>query len=144
MVVWSEGVVNGILERLFSDQRERQCIPITGMGGIGKTTLAKTVYSKKIIEQRFDVCAWATISQQYNTRGILCELVSEATKKCKEQLSEKSEDELGLELHQYLSGRRFLVVMDDMWSIEAWDRMRLEAGNSSQKLCLGLEVALMS
>ncbi|XP_057802809.1 putative late blight resistance protein homolog R1B-13 [Salvia miltiorrhiza] len=124
MVVWSESVVNGILERLVSDQRERQCIPITGMGGIGKTTLAKTVYSKKIIEQRFDVCAWATISQKYNTREILCELVSEATTKSKEQLSEKSEDELGLELYQYLSGRRFLIVMDDMWSIEAWDRIQ--------------------
>ncbi|XP_057802805.1 putative late blight resistance protein homolog R1A-10 [Salvia miltiorrhiza] len=121
MVVWSEGVVNGILERLVSDQRQRQVIPITGMGGIGKTTLAKTVYSKKIIEQRFDVCAWTTISQQYNTREILCELVSQATKKTKEQLSEKSEDEQGLELHQYLPGRRFLIVMDDMWSIKAWD-----------------------
>ncbi|XP_057801569.1 putative late blight resistance protein homolog R1A-10 [Salvia miltiorrhiza] len=124
MVVWSEGVVNGILERLVSDQRERQVIPITGMGGIGKTTLAKTVYSKKIVEQRFDVCAWATISQQYNTWEILCELVSQATKKTKEQLSEKSEDGLGLELHQYLSGRRFLIVMDDIWSIEAWDRIQ--------------------
>ncbi|XP_057800185.1 putative late blight resistance protein homolog R1B-16 [Salvia miltiorrhiza] len=123
VVVWSEGVVNGILERLVSDQRERQVIPITGMCGIGKTTLAKTVYSKKYIEHRFDVCAWSTISQQYNTREILCELVSQATKKSKEQLSEKSEDELGLELYQYLSGRRFLIVMDDMWSIDAWDRI---------------------
>ncbi|XP_057800193.1 putative late blight resistance protein homolog R1A-10 [Salvia miltiorrhiza] len=124
MVVWSDIVVNGILERVVSDQRERQVIPITGMGGIGKTTLAKTVYSKKIIEQRFDVRAWATISQRYNTREILCELVSQATKQTKEQLSEKSEDGLGLELHQYLSGRRFLIVMDDMWSIDAWDRIQ--------------------
>ncbi|XP_057800189.1 putative late blight resistance protein homolog R1A-10 [Salvia miltiorrhiza] len=124
MVVWSEGVVNGILEMLVSDQHERQVIPITGMGGIGKTTLAKTVYSKKIIEQRFDVCAWATISQQYNTREILCELVSQATKKSKEQLSEKSEDELGFELYQHLMGRRFLIVVDDMWSIDAWDRIQ--------------------
>ncbi|XP_057800186.1 putative late blight resistance protein homolog R1B-16 [Salvia miltiorrhiza] len=124
MVVWSEVVVNGILERLVSDQLERQVIPITGMGGIGKTTLAKTIYSKKIIEQRFDVCAWATISQQYNIWEILCELVSQATKKSKEQLSEKSEDELGLELYQYFSGRRFLIVMDDMWSIDAWDRIQ--------------------
>ncbi|XP_057770030.1 putative late blight resistance protein homolog R1B-23 [Salvia miltiorrhiza] len=123
-VVWSEGVVNGILERLVADQHERQVIPITGMGGIGKTTLAKTVYSKPIIEHRFDIRAWATISQQYNTREILCELVSQATKQYKEQLSERSEDELGLELYQYLSGRRFLIVMDDMWSIDAWDRIQ--------------------
>ncbi|XP_057785027.1 putative late blight resistance protein homolog R1A-10 [Salvia miltiorrhiza] len=123
MVVWSEGVVNGILGRLVADQRQRQVIPITGMGGIGKTTLAKTVYSKKIIEHHFDVCAWATISQQYNTKEILYELVSQATKKSKE-LSGKSEDELGLELYQYLSGRRFLIVMGDMWSIDAWDRIQ--------------------
>ncbi|XP_057802804.1 putative late blight resistance protein homolog R1B-16 [Salvia miltiorrhiza] len=94
------------------------------MGGIGKTTLAKTVYSKPIIEHRFDFRGWATISQQYNTREILCELVSQATKKSKDQLSEKSEDELGLELYQHLSGRRFLIVMDDMWSIDAWDRIQ--------------------
>ncbi|XP_057792624.1 putative late blight resistance protein homolog R1A-10 [Salvia miltiorrhiza] len=121
---WSEGLVNGILGKLVADQRERQVIPITGMGGIGKTTLAKTVYSKPIIEQRFDIRAWATISQQYNTREILCELVSQATKQSKEQLSERSEDELGLDLHKHLSGRRFLIVMDDIWSIDAWDRIQ--------------------
>ncbi|XP_057779438.1 putative late blight resistance protein homolog R1B-16 [Salvia miltiorrhiza] len=124
VVVWSEDVLLGILERLVADQPNRQVIPITGMGGIGKTTLAKTVYSKPIIKERFDICAWATISQHYDTREILCELVYQATNKSKQQLSDRSEDELGLELYQYLSGRRFLIVMDDMWNIDAWDSIQ--------------------
>ncbi|XP_057793120.1 putative late blight resistance protein homolog R1B-16 [Salvia miltiorrhiza] len=124
VVVWSEDVLLGILERLVADNPDRQVIPITGMGGIGKTTLAKTLYSKPIIKERFDIYAWATISQQYATREILCQLVSQATNKTKQQLSERSEDEVGLELYQYLSGRRFLIVMDDMWSIDAWDTIQ--------------------
>ncbi|XP_047961445.1 putative late blight resistance protein homolog R1B-17 [Salvia hispanica] len=112
------------MEKLMSNESGRQVIPITGMGGIGKTALAQTVYSQKAINEHFDICAWATISEQYNKREILCELVSQATMKDKKQLSEKSAAELGLELHKYLFGRRFLIVMDDMWKIESWDEIQ--------------------
>ncbi|XP_047961708.1 putative late blight resistance protein homolog R1B-16 [Salvia hispanica] len=124
MMVFSDHVLHGIMEKLMSYESGLQVIPITGMGGIGKTALAQTVYSHKAIIEHFDICAWATISEQYNTREILCELVSQATNKDKEQLSERSEHELGLELHQYLFDRRFLIVMDDMWNIESWDEIK--------------------
>ncbi|XP_047961706.1 putative late blight resistance protein homolog R1B-16 [Salvia hispanica] len=124
MMVFSDHVLHGIMEKLMSNESGRQVIPITGMGGIGKTALAQTVYSQKAINEHFDICAWATISEQYNKREILCELVSQATMKDKKQLSEKSAAELGLELHKYLFGRRFLIVMDDMWKIESWDEIQ--------------------
>ncbi|XP_047943222.1 putative late blight resistance protein homolog R1B-16 [Salvia hispanica] len=101
-----------------------QVIPIVGMGGIGKTSLAKEAYSLPLIKEHFDICAWTTISQQYDTRNILCELVSQVTGLNKENLSESGEGQLGLKLFQYLFGRRFLIVMDDMWSIEAWNKIK--------------------
>lgn len=99
-------------------------IPIAGMGGIGKTTVARTIYSKPLIMEHFDVRIWATISHQHNIKEVLSELVSQATRENKENLSGRSVDELGLELYKFLFGRRYLVVMDDMWSIDAWDDMQ--------------------
>ncbi|XP_073120156.1 disease resistance protein RPP13-like [Henckelia pumila] len=40
-------------------------------------------------------------------------------------MSQRNEDELGLELYKGLFGRRYLVVMDDMWSAEAWEDVKL-------------------
>ncbi|XP_047947146.1 putative late blight resistance protein homolog R1B-16 [Salvia hispanica] len=124
MMVFSDHVLHGIMEKLVAHEPRRQVIPITGMGGIGKTALAQTLYSKQVMKEHFDICAWATISEQHNTREILCELVSQATKKNKKQLSERSEEEIGLELYQYLWGKRFLIVMDDMWYIESWNEIQ--------------------
>ncbi|KAL3619506.1 hypothetical protein CASFOL_037076 [Castilleja foliolosa] len=124
-----------VMEKLKGDRCDRQIIPIVGMGGIGKTTLARNVYARTIIKDHFDICAWATISQQCNTREILCEVYSQATNMDKEHLSGMSENELGSKLHKYLFGRRFLVVMDDMWSIDAWDEIQRffpDNGNGSR------------
>ncbi|XP_057770185.1 putative late blight resistance protein homolog R1B-14 [Salvia miltiorrhiza] len=122
-MVSSDDVLRGIMEKLVGGRLDRQVIPIVGMGGIGKTTLARTIYSKPLITEYFDICAWATVSQKYDAKEILYELLLDVNKK-KEGLSKRSEDELGLELYQCLSGRRFLIVMDDMWSIDAWDRIQ--------------------
>ncbi|XP_047947300.1 putative late blight resistance protein homolog R1B-16 [Salvia hispanica] len=121
VMVFSDDVLNGIMEKLVAEAPGRQVIPITGMGGIGKTALAKDVYSKQVIKERFDICAWATVSEQFNRREILCELVSQATNINKKALGEKSEEKIGFKLYQFLSGRRFLIVMDDVWNIESWD-----------------------
>ncbi|KZV56497.1 hypothetical protein F511_22305, partial [Dorcoceras hygrometricum] len=104
-------------------QSNLQILSVVGMGGIGKTTLARHIFSNPLIVNHFDLQAWVTISQQYSVHEILLGLIKD-TKVVEgegEQLTGLNEDELGLRLHKILFGRRYLIVMDDMWSIEVWN-----------------------
>ncbi|PHT73649.1 hypothetical protein T459_24434, partial [Capsicum annuum] len=101
---------------------EPKVIPIVGMGGIGKTTLANEVYNNACIRSHFDVCAWATVSQQHNVKEILFSLLR-STKGGTFDM--KDEAELANMLQRSLKGKRYLIVLDDMWKSEAWDAVRL-------------------
>nr|XP_009786584.1 PREDICTED: disease resistance RPP13-like protein 4 [Nicotiana sylvestris] len=52
-----------ILDRLTAQTDELTVIPVVGMGGIGKTTLARKVYDDSTIRYRFGKHAWVTISK---------------------------------------------------------------------------------
>ncbi|GFQ02279.1 putative late blight resistance protein homolog r1b-14 [Phtheirospermum japonicum] len=92
------------------------------MGGIGKTTLAKSVYANPLTLEYFDFRGWATISQEYNSKQILVQvLVCLNIIGSTESFGQMSEQELGDKLYKRLFGRRYLIVMDDVWCIELSD-----------------------
>ncbi|GFQ06340.1 putative late blight resistance protein homolog r1a-6 [Phtheirospermum japonicum] len=110
------------MDKLTGHQSNLRIIPIVGMGGIGKTTLARNIYVNPVIVQHFDLRGWTTISQEYNSKGILFEVLK--TMGSKGDLSQISEDKLGDKLYKSLCGWRYLIVLDDIWSIEAWDKVK--------------------
>ncbi|KAH6769442.1 hypothetical protein C2S51_014778 [Perilla frutescens var. frutescens] len=112
-----------IKSRLCEESRNLRVIPIVGMGGIGKTTLAKIVYDDPLTVQQFDIRAWVTLSQDYNADVILSSLLA-SMKNFDKEGSERSSELVGEKVFKILKGRRYLIVMDDIWSIDAWDEMR--------------------
>ncbi|XP_057776258.1 putative late blight resistance protein homolog R1A-10 [Salvia miltiorrhiza] len=120
MVGFKEVLVE-VLDKLTGGKLSRQIISIMGMGGIGKTTLVRHLFEHAHVKHRFDICAWTTISQTYNVKETLREVLFQASGNSGSDLSE---GELGLKLYQYLSGMRYLIIMDDMWSVEVWDKIK--------------------
>ncbi|XP_060215781.1 putative late blight resistance protein homolog R1B-16 [Lycium barbarum] len=128
-IVGMEDDFNTIVDRLTAQTDELIVIPIVGMGGIGKSTLARKVYDDLSIRSRFDKRAWVTVSENYNERQMLLEVVSSITGSNQEM----SNDQLMEIVFRGLKRRRFLIVIDDIWSTEAWDQMQRVFPNDDNK-----------
>ncbi|CAM8938007.1 unnamed protein product [Rhodiola kirilowii] len=101
----------------------RFVISILGMGGLGKTTLARKLYNN-LIQGYFELYSWVCVSQEYNTRDILLHLIKSMANPTKEVLeSMTTEASMEAYLRKRLRGRHFLVVIDDVWEREAWESL---------------------
>ncbi|XP_030939918.1 putative disease resistance RPP13-like protein 1 [Quercus lobata] len=95
---------DAIIKLLLSNDRSGDSIsviPIVGMGGVGKTTLAQLVYNKKLVTDVFEVSMVSSTGDSDNL------------------------DLLQVRLNKSLMGRKFLIVLDDVWSenYEDWSLM---------------------
>ncbi|GKV50672.1 hypothetical protein SLEP1_g57370 [Rubroshorea leprosula] len=101
---------------MLDDLREKgyliSGVSIVGMGGLGKTTVAKLIYKKAQEEKRYDLVAWVCVSEDFNEETILRELY-EHFKACPHP---SSINMLVEDLAKELEKKIFLLVLDDVWN----------------------------
>ncbi|KAM0845706.1 hypothetical protein ACQ4PT_056178 [Festuca glaucescens] len=112
----------------FSREKEHEdlkVLPIVGSGGLGKTTLANQVYCQ--LKGQFQCTAFVSVSRNPNIRNILRQMLTEVG------ISGGAlDDERQLvdRIRYYLKDKRYLVVIDDVWDVEAWKAIRLALFNN--------------
>ncbi|KAM5554581.1 putative disease resistance RPP13-like protein 1 [Rosa sericea] len=101
-----------LVKLLLSDDKIG-VLPIVGMGGIGKTTLAQFVYNDVRVKQHFHLQAWVCVSKEFDILRILQHIYESLTS---EACQSTNLDLLLSKLQATLRGKKFFFVLDDIWN----------------------------
>ncbi|KAH0782279.1 hypothetical protein KY290_001877 [Solanum tuberosum] len=102
---------------------DESVVSIIGIGGIGKTTVAKLVYNDAVVENSFDTRIWVCVSEGFNVKRLLKAIIESGTgSSC--NLVEM--DVIQRRVQELILGKKFLLVLDDVWDDdhEKYERLK--------------------
>ncbi|KAJ4786532.1 Disease resistance protein RPP8 [Rhynchospora pubera] len=110
----------------------RRVVSIVGQGGLGKTTLAKTAYNSGKVKSEFKIRVWLSISQQFqfiNVLRTMLEGIRPLNQDEKDLLKDPKSQPIAVqyfaqELNRLLKEKRYLIIMDDVWTPKLWDQFQ--------------------
>ncbi|XP_058738236.1 putative disease resistance protein RGA3 isoform X2 [Vicia villosa] len=101
-------------------------IPIVGIGGLGKTALAKLVFNDKRMDELFQLKIWVCVSNDFDIRQLIIKVVNSAYASDsvpaaaalahQENINNFDIEQLQKRLRYKLSRQKFLLVLDDIWN----------------------------
>lgn len=117
-----------LIKWLVEGKEQLTCLPVVGMGGVGKTTLVKKVFDSQIVTNWFDCQSWVTVSKSFTLLELLQAMLKRFVEKSKDpaykDIKQMTKSQLVDGLRAYLQQKRYVVVLDDIWSIADWEAVR--------------------
>ncbi|KAG6639441.1 hypothetical protein CIPAW_10G100600 [Carya illinoinensis] len=115
LVIGRQGDKKKIIEPMMEANKNVNIITIVGIGGLGKTTLAKLVYNDEVVVNHFQLKMWVCISTDFKVTELMEKILKSACKGVDKNSS--TEDTLQTSLKELLKDKKFLLVLDDVWNV---------------------------
>nr|XP_010908294.1 disease resistance protein RGA2 [Elaeis guineensis] len=114
------------LVRICSKRLKKDSIsvlPVVGIGGIGKTTLAQLIYNDAKVDGYFNLKIWVCVSDNFDVKRLTKEIIESVTPET--QCDHQNLNCLQEILKKKIMSKRFLLVLDDVWNDDnnKWDSL---------------------
>ncbi|GLT30108.1 hypothetical protein SLA2020_049280 [Shorea laevis] len=136
-IVGRENEVLEVVQSLIDSSNDEPLpvVSIVGMGGIGKTTMAKLVYNNELIEKHFYKKMWVCVSENFDEKKILATMLKSlipneeghvnfedkeaVVRKLKEKFVQRNSS-------NQIEEKNYLLILDDVWNEEQlkWDDLK--------------------
>ncbi|XVF37537.1 hypothetical protein REPUB_Repub20aG0017300 [Reevesia pubescens] len=123
-VLGREADVLKIVDLLIGSNTQQtfSIVSIVGMGGLGKTTLARSVIKNEKVNNYFNKIIWVCVAENFDVQRILQEMFESLTGKTCNKINENAIKKIQNELE----GKTYLLVLDDVWDedFKNWEDLR--------------------
>ncbi|KAF8370256.1 hypothetical protein HHK36_031703 [Tetracentron sinense] len=124
-----------LIEWLVGGESRLEVISMYGMPGSGKTSLVKKVYDQQRVIQHFQHHVWINVSQSFKIKELIKDMIKQLYGEIKESVPQgvdtMDEDSLKTTVNVFLQQKRYVVILDDIWSIHAWDAVKYALPDSN-------------
>ncbi|VAI63404.1 unnamed protein product [Triticum turgidum subsp. durum] len=114
-----------IVDKLVEGGKMLSAVSIVSMGGAGKTTLARKVYTSSGVKQHFEALVWVSVSQKFKVIDLL-KIIAKQISSDEDQsrkIDDMNEYEVAKKIRDILMLKRYLVVLDDVWEADTWEQL---------------------
>jgi hypothetical protein len=120
---YKENIISDLLREPNGNQNVN-VIRIDGIGGLGKTTVAKLVYDDECVAHHFELRMWVCVSEDFDVPRLIREILMESGVRIDE--NSRPRNRLQTKMREKLKNKRFLLVLDDVWNEDRnkWNELK--------------------
>ncbi|KAG2562905.1 hypothetical protein PVAP13_8KG301500 [Panicum virgatum] len=117
-----------LVQLISKDDKDLRVIAVWGTSGdIGQTTIIREAYANPDVQSKFPGRAWVRVMHPFSPKDFVQSLVNQfqAAEGVENLLeTEKTATELTQEFNRFVNEKRCLIVLNDISTIEEWDRIK--------------------